>query len=111
VANALGAVVGQVRVSVEAQVSQPQPGLYRVSSGEGIADFASEEEALAAAEQAARQAVALKAAQAGADTVEIAVSRDIRAAVVEGDRAFVEAFVVATASGRPRQAVLARDSI
>lgn len=102
VANALGAVVGQVRVSAEAQVSQPQPGLFRISSGEGIADFGEEEEALAAAEAAARRMAAARGAQAGADEAQITVSRDIRAATVEGERAFVEAIVTATASGRPR---------
>ena len=102
VANALGAVVGQVRVSAEAQVSQPQRGLFRVSSGEGIADFGEEEEALAAAEAAARRIAATRGAQAGADEAQITVSRDIRAATVEGERAFVEAIVTATASGRPR---------
>lgn len=102
VANALGAVVGQVRVSVPVQVSQPQPGLYRVSSPDGIADFGSEEEALAEAERLARLHAARKAGEAGAAEAEIAVVRDIRAATIEGDRAFVEAFVTATASGRPR---------
>ncbi|MGQ2932185.1 MAG: hydantoinase/oxoprolinase family protein, partial [Sphingopyxis sp.] len=54
VANALGAVVGQVRVSVEAQVSQPREGLFRVSSPQGIRDFGDEDAALAEAERAAR---------------------------------------------------------
>ena len=39
VANALGAVVGQVRVSAEAGVSQPKEGLFRVSSGDTVRDF------------------------------------------------------------------------
>ena len=102
VANALGAVVGQVRVTAQAQVSQPQPGLFRVSSTHGIADFRSEEAALAEAGRLARAAAAAGAAEAGADTVEIAVAHDIRAADIDGERAFVEAIVSATASGRPR---------
>ncbi|MCO5156075.1 MAG: hydantoinase/oxoprolinase family protein [Aquamicrobium sp.] len=102
VANALGAVVGQVRVTAEVQVSQPQPGLYRLASADGIADFASEEAALDEAERLARAAAATRAAEAGADTVEVAVARDIRAADIDGERAFVEAIVTASASGRPR---------
>lgn len=102
VANALGAVVGQVRVSAQVQVSQPRPGLYRLASPAGIADFADEDEALAQAERMARAAAAAGAAEAGADTVEVAVSRDIRAADIDGERAFVEAIVTARASGRPR---------
>ena len=50
VANALGAVVGQVRVSAEALVSQPVEGMFRLSAGEHLRDFRDEEEALAAAE-------------------------------------------------------------
>ncbi|RVC79464.1 hydantoinase/oxoprolinase family protein, partial [Mesorhizobium sp. M4A.F.Ca.ET.022.05.2.1] len=34
VANALGAVVGQVRVSAEARISQPKEGLFRLASGQ-----------------------------------------------------------------------------
>jgi len=102
VANALGAVVGQVRVSVQVQVGQPQEGLFRVSSGAGIEDFRNEAEAIAHAERVATEAVAERAAEAGAADAEVTVERDVRTATVEGQRSFVEAFIVATASGRPR---------
>lgn len=102
VANALGAVVGQVRVAVEAQVSQPQEGRFRVSSPEGVRDFRSEDEALDEADRVARAAVAARVAEAGAADAEISVTRDVRAATVEGQRSFIEAFVTATAAGRPR---------
>jgi hypothetical protein len=102
VANALGAVVGQVRVSAEATVAQPQQGLFRVSSAGGLADFRSEEEAVAHAEETVRKAVAADAAQAGADAAEISIERDVRAATVEGSRSFIEATIIATAAGRPR---------
>lgn len=102
VANALGAVVGQVRVTAEARVSQPKEGLFRVSSGEGVRDFINEEDAMAKAEADVRKLVALRAGEAGTDTAEIDVARDIRASVVEGQRMFIEAHVVATAAGRPR---------
>ncbi|TKT75100.1 hydantoinase/oxoprolinase family protein [Aquamicrobium sp. LC103] len=102
VANALGAVVGQVRVTAEAGVSQPEEGLFRVGSDKGVADFASEEAALAEAERLVREAVAVRAAEAGADAARIEVERDVRVAAVEGRRTFIEARLVATASGRPR---------
>ncbi|CAM5517230.1 N-methylhydantoinase A/oxoprolinase/acetone carboxylase beta subunit [Aquamicrobium terrae] len=105
VANALGAVVGQVRVSAEARVSQPKEGLFRVSAGADIRDFTEEAPALAAAEADARAIAMERARQAGTDEAEIGVARDIRASVVEGQRMFVEAHIVATASGRPRIAV------
>ncbi len=62
VANALGAVVGQVRVSAEARVSQPKEGLFRVSSGQTVRDFTDEAKAIAAAEADVR-AIAGRARQ------------------------------------------------
>jgi N-methylhydantoinase A/oxoprolinase/acetone carboxylase beta subunit len=105
VANALGAVVGQVRVSAEATVSQPKEGLFRLSSGDEVRDFLDEDEALEAAERHVRARAAERAVEAGTDTAEVAATRDIRTATVEGQRSFVEAHVVAVASGRPRIAV------
>jgi hypothetical protein len=104
VANALGAVVGPVRVSAEARVSQPEPGVYRINAGEWLEDFGTEDEAMAAAEQAARAMAGELAGRAGTDHARIEVSRDIRDAVIEGERSLVEAFIVATAAGRPRVA-------
>lgn len=102
VANALGAVVGQVRVTAEATVSQPKEGLFRVSSSAGMVDFRDEDEALTMAESVVREAAALLAAEAGSDAPEITVESDVRAATVEGQRSFVEATVTAIATGRPR---------
>ena len=65
VANALGAVVGQVRVSAEALVSQPREGLFRVSAGEAVRDFTDEVVALAAAEAAVRATAGERALAAG----------------------------------------------
>ncbi|MEW9807213.1 hydantoinase/oxoprolinase N-terminal domain-containing protein [Mesorhizobium sp. ZMM04-5] len=103
VANALGAVVGQVRVSAEATVSQPAEGIFRVSAGDDAPrDFSGEEQALAEAEARIRAIVAARALEAGAADAETEVSRDVRASVVEDRRMFIEARLVATASGRPR---------
>ncbi|WP_274626238.1 hydantoinase/oxoprolinase family protein [Arvimicrobium flavum] len=105
VANALGAVVGQVRVTAEALVSQPKEGLFRLSSGDQVRDFLDEGEALAAAEADVRGRASERAAEAGTDAAELTITRDIRTATVEGQRSFVEANIVATATGRPRVAV------
>ncbi|MDP3898942.1 MAG: hydantoinase/oxoprolinase family protein, partial [Mesorhizobium sp.] len=102
VANALGAVVGQVRVSVEARVSQPKEGLFRVSAGDTVRDFPSESDAMRAAESTIREIVAARATEAGTDAADIDIATDIRAATVEGSRTFIEATVIATAAGRPR---------
>jgi N-methylhydantoinase A/oxoprolinase/acetone carboxylase beta subunit len=105
VANALGAVVGQVRVTAEVRVSQPKEGLFRFSTAAGVQDFGDEAPAIAAAEAAVRALAAERAREAGTDEAEIAVATEFRVSTVEGQRMFVEAHVVATASGRPRIAV------
>ncbi|MER8805069.1 hydantoinase/oxoprolinase family protein [Mesorhizobium sp. M0998] len=105
VANALGAVVGQVRVSAEARVSQPKEGLFRVASGESVRDFNDEAAAIAAAEKDVRAIAAGRAKDAGTDSAEIEIASEYRVSTVEGQRMFIEAHVVAVASGRPRIAV------
>ena len=102
VANALGAVVGQVQVSAEARVSQPKEGLFRIVAGELVRDFPDEADALAAAEAEIRIAAGRLAREAGAQDAEVSISRDMKTATVEGQRTFIEALLVATASGRPR---------
>jgi len=102
VANALGAVVGQVRVRVTARVSQPSEGIFRVDGEGGVRDFTDEAAALAEAEHRVRQAAAERARLAGASQAEIEVTRDIRSSMIEGRRLFIEADIAASASGRPR---------
>ncbi len=105
VANAVGAVAGQVRVSATATVGQPREGLFRVTVGEAVNDFTCEEDALQFAESKLRISVTKLADVAGADAPEISFKREIRVATIEGQRMFVEATVVASASGRPRISV------
>lgn len=102
VANAVGAVVGQVRVAVESHVSRPSEGVFRVQTGAVIADFADEESALErACAESSRQALE-RAAEAGAADAHVDVESDIKAAMIEGGRTFIAATVFAVASGRPR---------
>jgi N-methylhydantoinase A/oxoprolinase/acetone carboxylase beta subunit len=102
VANALGAVVGQVRVAIEAHISQPMEGLFRVMAGEVVMDFQIEEESIAFAETTVRRQVGQLALEAGTDEAQISIERNISAATVEDQRKFIEAVIVGTASGRPR---------
>lgn len=102
VANALGAVVGQVRVSLEAHISQPVEGLFRVMAGEAVQDFQLEEDSIAFAESTLKDQVQRLALEAGTDEPHITIIRKISAATVEDQRKFIEAILIATASGRPR---------
>ncbi|MBZ9815778.1 hydantoinase/oxoprolinase family protein [Mesorhizobium sp. CA7] len=105
VANALGAVVGQVRVSAEARISQPKEGLFRLASGQTVRDFTEEDKAIEAAQADVRALAADRAKDAGTDSAEIHVSTEFKVSTIEGQRMFIEAHVVAVASGRPRIAV------
>ena len=55
-----------------------------------------------AAEAEIRSLAAARAISAGTEDAEISVTRELRTATVEGQRSFIEARLVATASGRPR---------
>jgi hypothetical protein len=86
-------------------VSQPKEGLFRMTAGAALRDFPSEDAAMAAAEAEIARLAAERALSAGAEDAEVSIERDVRAATVEGSRSFIEALLVATASGRPRVAV------
>lgn len=104
VANAVGAVAGQVRLSASAEVAPLDNGRFRVMAGDHVADFDTEAEAIAHAdERAAAIAVGL-ALSAGAAEAHAVLARDIRASELDGQRFLVAATVTATASGRPRLA-------
>ncbi len=105
VANALGAVAGQVRISVRVRVSQPGEGIFRVDGQSGLKDYLELDDALAEAEACVAAAAAAQAQEAGAFETTIEIVRDINATTVEGRPMFIEANIVATASGRPRIAL------
>ena len=104
VANAIGAVAGQVSQRAQGLVSSPGEGRFTVHLAEGLQHYASREAALAAIEKALVAEASERARRAGAVDLRITISRDIREAEVEGQPMFIEAMVTATASGRPRVA-------
>ena len=106
VANAVGAVVGQVRISVTAEILQPVEGRFEIAGLEGTAGlaFPTVEEALAEAERRCRQTAEALAKEAGAAEARATVSRDVETAEIEGREQFVSAKVTAIAGGRPATA-------
>lgn len=102
VANAIGAVVGRVRITRTAAITCPAEGRFRAHLPDGARDFASLAEARAAAETALAGLARAAAAEAGAAEVHVAHATETREAEVEGKRMLVEATVTATATGRPR---------
>jgi N-methylhydantoinase A/oxoprolinase/acetone carboxylase beta subunit len=104
VANAIGAVVGQVSQRASGLVSSPGEGRFTAHLAGGLQSFVSRDEALAAMEAAMVAEASARARAAGAEEVRVVVKRDIREAEVEGRPMFIEATVSAVASGRPRVA-------
>jgi N-methylhydantoinase A/oxoprolinase/acetone carboxylase beta subunit len=100
VANAVGAVLGQVSQRVHVTVSQPVRGVFRVFAGAGPRDFDALAPAIALAEQLASAEAQLRALDAGAASVTVVLSRwDNQVHNDIDGHMFFEARVTATASG------------
>jgi N-methylhydantoinase A/oxoprolinase/acetone carboxylase beta subunit len=104
VANAIGAVAGQVTQRATALVSSPAEGRFVAHLATGLESFTSVEAALRAAEAALLTETAEQARAAGAVDLRQTVDREVKEVEIEGRRMFIEARVTATASGRPRVA-------
>ena len=101
VANAVGAVVGRVRVEVVATVSKPEDGLFRVHCRGAPRDFLDTDAALAFADRTAREAARENAALNGTRDVEIQLSTTTVSAMVADREIILEWKVTAVATGRP----------
>ncbi|MGB3245443.1 MAG: hydantoinase/oxoprolinase family protein [Sulfitobacter sp.] len=104
VANAIGAVVGQVTMRQSGTVTSPSEGRFRVHLLDGPKDFGDQESALTLLETVLRDQAVGAAQKAGAADIQVNVLRDIRTAGVESREVFVEATMTVEASGRPRVA-------
>jgi N-methylhydantoinase A/oxoprolinase/acetone carboxylase beta subunit len=102
VANAIGAVVGQVRQVVSGVVTSAGEGRFTVHLAEGPTVFASRDVALDALQSALSDQASDRARRAGAEHLTLTHSRDIREVEIEGRSMFVEAQITVTATGRPR---------
>jgi N-methylhydantoinase A/oxoprolinase/acetone carboxylase beta subunit len=102
VANAVGAVLGEVSQRVHITVTQPVRGTFRVYTRDGPRDFAGVEAALALARERAAAQATHNALDAGASTVSVAFSQTDNTVNNDIDgNMFFEAIVTATASGAP----------
>jgi N-methylhydantoinase A/oxoprolinase/acetone carboxylase beta subunit len=104
VANAIGAVAGQVSQRVTGLVSSPAEGRFVAHLASGLQAFAEPEAALQALETALMAEAAARARAAGAVDLRLATDRAVKEVQIEGRTMFIEATVTATASGRPRVA-------
>ena len=101
VANAVGAVVGRVRISHECLVSAPQPGQYVVHTGHGPETFVDLDRARSRALQVASELLSLDMAAAGAHVFETVEHWHAATVEVSGSPMFVEGVLTVTGSGRP----------
>ena len=100
VAGAVGAAAGSVRQRVMISVTQPFEGRYRVHLPGGPRDLGVMDEALASAREVAGQLAEERARKAGAASVSIEISEDIKLVPLGGGKElFIEALVQATADG------------
>ncbi|PHQ71780.1 MAG: hydantoinase [Sneathiella sp.] len=102
VANAVGAVVGQVQVTSEATISKTENDYFRLFGAGEPRDFAKLEDAAAAAEETLSSDARAKAQQAGASDIHVAFKRADKTAIIQGQEFLVESLLKATAYGRPR---------
>lgn len=100
VANAIGAVVGGVRIRRRATITQPSKGQFRVHL-EDQPTFGSVDNARAAATEILDAAIRVEAQAAGGVQVEISTDWSERTAVVNDKEVFVEGTLTIQASGRP----------
>lgn len=104
VANAIGAVVGQVRQVASGVVTGAGEGRFAVHLAQGPEIFTERDAALSALEEALTIEVRERAERAGAGELTLRAARTIREVDIEGRPMFVEAEITVTATGRPRVA-------
>ncbi|MGI9484052.1 MAG: hydantoinase/oxoprolinase family protein, partial [Hyphomicrobiales bacterium] len=107
VANAVGAVVGHVRVTLTAEITQPEPGRFQVVAAHqqgapGL--FGNLDKAIDFASNILKQEAEARAIQAGAGELSISEKRTDKTAIMEGKETLVECVYQVSASGRPRLA-------
>ncbi len=104
VANAVGAVVGRVRLTRDVVVTQPADGRFQIHLAEQPESHPSQETARERALELLRHVVMEQAQAVGAEEIEITCDWEEKTAEIEGQRKFIEGRAIVTATGRPRLA-------
>jgi hypothetical protein len=102
VANAIGAVVGQVAMAATGTVTSPGPGAFVVHLTDGPVRHTDRTQAINALEQALTREATANARAAGVEDIRLSVQTDLNEVQVEGQPMFIEARLRVTAQGRPR---------
>ena len=102
VANAIGAVVGQVAMRASGTVTSSGAGVFTTNLPDGLARFDIAADAMDRLEDVLREQAGNEAKAAGVEEIHFIVSRDIKEAIVENQPMFIEAQIKVVAQGRPR---------
>ena len=102
VANAVGAVSGQVRISAKVTLTQTPEQTFRIHHADARGDIGDLDKALSLAGEIVSREARSAALAAGAADPAVTVTTESQRAVVEGRETLVEAVITATATGRPR---------
>lgn len=102
VANAIGAVVGQIVMRETGEIASAGEGAYRVYLKDGPEVFSVEKQAVEAMESYLSDRAMAKAQAAGAVDIRLRSEKDVQRATLEAREVFVSASITVTASGRPR---------
>ena len=105
VANAIGAVVGQVSMQAHGTVTSGGAGVFVAHMPDMPQRFVDRDEALNALEVALVQSATARAQAAGVQEVRLTVTRDMKEVEIEGQPMFIEAEIHVRAQGRPRIAI------
>jgi hypothetical protein len=107
VANAIGAVLGEVSQRVHLTVTQPVRGTFKIFTAHGPVDFPDYASAIDHAKELAGKEAYTRAMDAGAAHAEVVFSQSDNSVNNDIDgNVFFEAVVTATASGPPRTKAL-----
>jgi N-methylhydantoinase A/oxoprolinase/acetone carboxylase beta subunit len=102
VANAIGAVVGQVAIHAEGSVTSAGEGAFHVHLPDGPAKYYDKDTALNALRVVLTRQATAQARASGVLDVRITENLDLREAQIEAQSMFIEATMRITARGRPR---------
>ncbi|MEJ6396393.1 hydantoinase/oxoprolinase family protein [Yoonia sp. 208BN28-4] len=105
VANAIGAVVGQVAMQASGTVTSPSAGRFIVHLADGTEQFTDVQSALTRLEEALTAQASKQARDAGVEEIRLTTDRDVKEAMIENQPMFIEATLRVTAQGRPRIAM------
>lgn len=97
VANAVGAIVGKVRLRRQATITQKKNGTY-VAGGSAFADL---DDAIAATSHRLTSDVDELASKAGVERIEMTTDRTDNVVLIDGREFFVDATIIITGTGRP----------